>query len=51
MNAARLKAIEAAKQAAVAKTGGKPWKNLASSDKDELLKAVCKMLGLYGGDD
>jgi acyl-CoA reductase-like NAD-dependent aldehyde dehydrogenase len=49
MDAARLKAIAAVKDAAKAKD--KPWKNLSASEKDALRKAVCKMLGLYGGTD
>jgi len=49
MDAIRLKAITAVKDAA--KVKDKPWKNLSTSEKDDLLKAVCKMLGLYGGTD
>ena len=47
MKAKRLAEIAAVKQAARVK--GKPWKNLPASEKDKLLEAVCKMLGLYGG--
>ena len=47
MDKARLDAIKAVKQAAQAKD--KPWKNLSASEKDKLLEAVCRMLGLYGG--
>lgn len=47
MDAARTKAIADVKDAA--KVKDKPWKNLSASEKDELLKAVCKMLGFYGG--
>lgn len=47
MDKARLDAIKAVKQSAQAKD--KPWKNLPASEKDKLLEAVCRMLGLYGG--
>ena len=47
MDKARLDAIKAVKQAARVK--GKPRKNLPASEKDKLLEAVCRMLGLYGG--
>ena len=47
MNAERLAKIAVLKQAAQVKD--KPWKNLSASEKDKLLEAVCRMLGLYGG--
>lgn len=47
MDKARLDAIKAVKQSAQVKD--KPWKNLPASEKDKLLEAVCRMLGLYGG--
>ncbi len=51
MDDARIKAIEEVKSAAIAKAKDKAWRALSPSDKDELLKAVCKMLGLYGRAD
>lgn len=50
MNAARLEALKAARKAAKAKTQGKTWKQLSGADKDEILKATAKMLGLWDGE-
>ena len=46
MNAERLAEIQALKIEIQAAMKGKEFKNLSSSDKDRLLEAVCKMLGL-----
>jgi len=43
---ARLKEIETLKTSIKENMKGKGFKNLSSSDKDKLLEAVCKMLGL-----
>lgn len=50
MNAARLEAFKAARRAAKAKTQSKTWKQLSGADKDEILKAAAKMLGLWDGE-
>jgi hypothetical protein len=46
MTAERLNEIKALKDSAQKKMKGKSFKNLSSSDKDLLLEAVCKLLGL-----
>lgn len=50
MNAKRLKAIESTKKGAQGKLKGKTWKQLSGADKDEILKATAKMLGLWDGE-
>lgn len=47
MTQERLEKIKALKAAAKAKTKGKGWKNLPTSDKDALLKSVCEIMGLW----
>ena len=49
MDKTRLAALKAAREAAKKQTGDKGWKQMSGADKDALLKAACKMLGLYGG--
>lgn len=46
MNAERLTQIQTLKTEIQTSMKGKEFKNLSSSDKDRLLEAVCRMLGL-----
>ena len=46
MNREQLEKIKATKEAQQTKTKGKPFKNLSTKEKDELLETLCKMFGL-----
>jgi len=46
MDKQRLEEIKNIKQITKDKVKDKEFKNLSSSDKDELLETVCKILGL-----
>lgn len=50
MDKARLDALKAAREAARKQVKGKTWKQLSGADKDEILKAIAKMLGLWDGE-
>ena len=47
MTEERLKKLKNLKEESKAKTKGKGWQNLSTKDKDDKLKALCLLFGLY----
>lgn len=47
MTQERLEKLKAIKEESKAKTKGKSWQVLTAKDKDEKLKSLCLLLGLY----